>query len=354
MNPLEHELSYPFGQRLPAEAQRIEVAEGVHWIRMPLPFALDHINLWLLRDRFEGREGWTLIDCGIASDAIRGLWERLFADGLDGMPIVRVIATHTHPDHVGLAHMITERFACPLWMTIGEYAMGRVLSAAMPGADGSSAAAHFRRHGVPDGAQLEAIRNRNIRYFRSLVPAMPLSFRRIREGDVVHIGASEWRVIVGIGHSPEHAALYCPESRTLISGDMVLPRISTNVSVFELEPESNPVDWYLASLEKFDACAADTLVLPSHGRPFRQLHRRLNQLREHHVERLELVEPACRDAPKCAFDIVPIMFRREFDTHQLTFALGEALAHLHALWYRGMLVRIEGDDAVMRFEPSRR
>jgi glyoxylase-like metal-dependent hydrolase (beta-lactamase superfamily II) len=357
MNPHEYELDYVFGDTMPGPAQRVEVAPDVFWLRMPLPFALDHINLYLLRDHYEGRDGWTLVDCGISSDPIRELWSRIFDGGLDGLPILRIICTHTHPDHVGLADMIARRFDAPLWMTVGEYAMGRVLSSGLHGADGESAAAHFRRHGIPEGPALDAIRARGGRYFKTLVPSMPDRFRRIRDHQTIRIGARDWRVIIGIGHSPEHASLYCDGATgrggpLLLSGDMVLPRISTNVSVFEIEPESDPVTWYLESLHRFDECETDTLVLPSHGKPFRHLHARLNQLHEHHVERLQVVLDACHAQPRSAAEIMPIMFQREFDTHQTTFAMGEALAHLHALWHRGELRRGAGDDGVVRFSPA--
>lgn len=352
MNPLESQLHYPLGDELPAPAARIEVAPGLFWIRMPLPFALDHINLWLLRDRFDGRDGWTVVDCGISDKVIRGLWERVIAEQLDGLPVVRVICTHTHPDHVGLAAMLTERYSAPLWMTLGEYAFGRVLSAAMPGANGDSAAAHFHSHGMaPDF--VDAVRRRNQGYFASLVPSMPLAFTRIIEGQDVRIGGRDWRVIVGLGHSPEHASFHCAEDRLLISGDMVLPRISTNVSVFDIEPLSNPVRWFLDSLKKFEGCAEDTLVLPSHGRPFRNLHVRLRQLDDHHQERLSMLLSACGERPLSAAEAVPLMFSRSFDTHQMTFALGEALAHLHALWYAGEARRWVGDDDVVRFAVPR-
>jgi glyoxylase-like metal-dependent hydrolase (beta-lactamase superfamily II) len=348
MNAHEHFLQYPLGDRLPGPAVRIEVAPGVHWIRMPLPFALDHINLWLLRDDFEG-EGWTLIDCGIASDETRALWTRLFESGLDGLPIRRLLCTHTHPDHVGSAHWLQQRFGAPLWMTMGEYGLGRVLSSSLPGADSDAAAEHFRRHGIAPGPQLEAIRVRGGDHFARLVPSMPTSFRRIREGERIAIGGRLWRVIIGLGHSPEHAALYCEADALMLSGDMVLPRISTNVSVWEIEPESNPVDWFLESLGRFEICREDTLVLPSHGRPFRGLHTRLAQLRAHHLERLEVVLAACGQSPHTAAQMVPVMFERRFDTHQLTFALGEALAHLHSLWYAGRVRRLIDDAGVIRF-----
>jgi glyoxylase-like metal-dependent hydrolase (beta-lactamase superfamily II) len=351
LNPLESQLDYPMGERLPAPAACIEVAPGIFWIRMPLPFALDHVNIWLLRDTFDGRDGWTVIDCGIADKVIRGLWERVIAEQLDALPVVRVICTHTHPDHVGLASMLTERFSAPLWMTLGEYAFGRVLSATMPGANGDSAAAHVRRHGM-DADFVDTVRNRNQGYFASLVPAMPLAFTRIIGGQVIRIGGRDWRVIIGLGHSPEHASFYCARDRLLISGDMVLPRISTNVSVWDIEPLSNPVQWFLDSLKQYDACAEDTLVLPSHGRPFRKLHVRLRQLDDHHQERLAMLLSACRERSLSAAQAVPLLFNRAFDTHQMTFALGEALAHLHALWYAGKARRLVGDDDIVRFEAA--
>jgi glyoxylase-like metal-dependent hydrolase (beta-lactamase superfamily II) len=349
MNPHEHELDYPFAETLPAAGARLEVAPGVFWLRMPLPFALDHINLWLLRDTFRGRDGWTLVDTGVATDVLRAHWETVIAGALDGLPIVRVLCTHTHPDHVGLARELCDRFGAPLWMTLGEYAIGRILSVAMPGANPDAAYQHYKRHGMPDGPQLEALAQKGRRHFPSLVPAMPLSFRRIVHDEPIPIGGRTWRVIVGTGHSPEHAALHCAGDALLISGDMVLPRISTNVSVFDLEPEANALAWYLASLARFEPCAAATLVLPSHGRPFRGLHRRLAQLRAHHDDRLAAVAAACRRGPHTAASIVPVLVGREFDAHQMMFALGESLAHLHALWHDGALVREVGTDGVVRF-----
>jgi glyoxylase-like metal-dependent hydrolase (beta-lactamase superfamily II) len=349
MNPHEHELSYPFADALPGPAATIEVAPGVRWLRMPLPFALDHINLWLLRDRFRGRDGWTVVDTGVATDEIRALWERAFAESLDGLPVLRVLCTHTHPDHVGLARMLCDRFEAPLWMTVGEYAVGRILSVAMPGADPQAAVRHYRRHGVAAGPKLDALATKVRSHFPSLVPAMPQSFRRIGHDEAIAIGERTWRVIVGTGHSPEHAALYCAADALLVSGDMVLPRISTNVSVFDLEPEADALAWYLASLARFEPCDPDTLVLPSHGRPFRGLHRRIGQLRAHHDERLAIVAAACRERPRSGAEIVPILFGREFDTHQTMFALGESLAHLNALWHAGTLTRTTGGDGVVRF-----
>ncbi|MWL85929.1 MBL fold metallo-hydrolase [Cupriavidus sp. SW-Y-13] len=355
MNALEHQLQYPFGETMPEPGKRQEVAPGVYWLRMPLPFALDHINLWLVRDRIEGRDGWTIIDCGITNDTIKTHWETIFANELEGLPVLRVLVTHCHPDHVGLAHWICGQWDVRLWMSLGDYMTARVMaggSGVGSNAGGDFAASHFARHGLTDEDHLEKLRARKA-YYPSMVPDVPTQYRRLMDGDTVEMGAdpatSSWRVITGYGHAPEHVALYNAATNVLISGDMVLPRISTNVSVFDMEPEANPLQLYLDSLGKYDDLPADVLVLPSHGRPFRNIHTRIRQLHEHHVDRLAETLDACAEKPCHAVDIVSVIFRRQFDIHQLTFAIGESLAHLHALWHRGELVRHTGEDGIIRF-----
>ena len=351
MNPLEAQLDYPLGDTLPETGTLLEVAPGIKWLRMALPFALSHINLWLLEDELDtsaGRiRGWTAIDCGIGNDATRTAWEAIFADQLEGLPILRVIVTHCHPDHVGLADWLCMRWNAPLWMTTGEYAFARMMSAGLPGADGTAMFPFFQRHGLSDPQMLEELKGRKS-YYPTYVPAVPHHYTRMYDSQTFRIGAHGWRVITGFGHSPEHAALYCAELDVLISGVMVLPRISTNTSVFAIEPESNPVQQFLDSLKKYSALPENTLVLPSHGKPFRGIHTRIHQLNEHHAARLEEVLSACK-TPQSAADIVPIMFTRKLDAHQLSFALGEALAHLHKLWLDGLLQRTEHSDGVVRF-----
>lgn len=350
MNLLELQLTYPFGELIPEPGTVTQVAPGVFWLRMGLPFALNHINLWLLEDAVDEAgvaHGWTIVDCGIANDATRAAWETIFATCLRGLPVLRVLATHCHPDHVGLSDWLCRRWHAPLWMSASEYAFARMMSAALPGSDGTAAIPHFQRHGLRDPHMLEQMQSRK-NYYPSLVPAVPDAFVRLQEDQPVVIGRHSWRVITGFGHSPEHAALYCETLALLISGDMVLPRISTNVSVFAIEPEASPVQLYLDSLEKYLTLPPDTLVLPSHGKPFRGLHTRIGQLQAHHADRLEEVALACVE-PQSAADIVPLMFRRPLDAHQLSFALGEALAHLHKLWFDGILRRETGADGVTRF-----
>ncbi|CAM3611322.1 Zn-dependent hydrolase [Bordetella sputigena] len=353
MNPNEHKLEYPWGDSQPEAGITRKVAPGVRWVRMPLPFALDHINLWLLRDEIDGREGWTVVDTGISRDEVKALWENIYERQLDGLPALRVLVTHMHPDHVGLADWICRRWNAPLWMTNTDYAVaclfsrGGASTSAGAGAGGDDAVAHFARHGLVDPDAQQQIRER-AGYYPNLVPGMPARFTRIMDGDRVRIGGHEWRVIVGYGHAPEHASLYCAALNVLISGDMVLPRISTNVSVFNYEPESNPLPLYLRSLDGYDGLPADTLVLPSHGRPFKGLHERIAQQHAHHADRLAEVVDACAE-PRSAFDIVPVLFKRKLDLHQMTFAMGESLAHLHALYFDGTLTRRTDGDGIVRF-----
>ena len=345
MNPLEAQLVYPFADQVPAPGTAVEILPGLSWLRMPLPFALDHINLWLLD---EGEAGWSLVDCGAGTDPTRAAWEQLFTGAMGGRPLSRVFATHCHPDHVGLSGWMCERFDAPFWTSAAEFAFMRMMAAALPGVDGPSAIPHFRKHGLVDAALLEQMGSRR-NYYPSLVPSVPAAYTRLQDGHRVRIGGNDWRVITGFGHSPEHVSLYSETLNILLAGDMVLPRISTNVSVFAIEPEGDPLRQYLDSLAKFADLPEDTLVLPAHGKPFRGLHTRIAQLREHHVARLAEVQSACA-TPMSAVDIVPLMFRRQLDAHQLSFALGEALAHLHYLWHAGSLQRVTGKDGILRFE----
>jgi glyoxylase-like metal-dependent hydrolase (beta-lactamase superfamily II) len=353
MNELERQLHYPLGDTLPEPGQTIEVAPGVRWVRMALPFALDHINLWLLRDRLDGREGWTVVDCCISRDEAKAQWEQLFAGTFEGLPLLRVIVTHMHPDHIGLAYWLCERwstpeFPCRLWMSATDYNLARIGSSGSNGFGGDSSALFFSSHGLRDPLSMEKIRER-ASYYPTLVPAVPRQFRRMMENDVVAIGGRGWRCISGHGHAPEHIALYCEALNLLIGGDMMLPRISTNVSVFDMEPEADALKLFLQSIDKFKSLPADTLTLPSHGKPFTGLHRRIEQLHEHHRDRLAEVMEACSEKPCSAADVLPILFKRKLDLHQTTFAMGEAVAHLHALWFDGQLRRERDAEGVYRF-----
>ena len=350
MNPLEHQLTYPLGDALPEPGRTIELAPGVRWLRMKLPFALDHINLWLLRDAIDGREGWTIVDCGIANDGTVQSWEQVFANELGGLPVLRVIVTHMHPDHMGLAHWLTERWACRLWMSATDYNAARLSSSdtAATGFGGEAAANFMASHGLTDAASLAMVKGRS-NYYMSMVPKIPARFRRLLDGDALAIGGQAWVCHVGYGHAPEHMSLHCADLGVLISGDMVLPRISTKVSVIDGEPEADPLPLYLASIERMRALPQDTLVLPSHGKPFRGLHQRVDQLQAHHDERFTDLLSACAARPQSAADLLGVLFNRKLDMHQTTFAMGESIAHLNAKWLAGQLRRTLDDDGIYRF-----
>lgn len=328
----------------PAPGETVPIAPGVHWLRMRLPFVLNHINLWLLEDG----PGWTIVDCGYALDEAREAWERIFAESLEGRPVRRIIVTHYHPDHIGLASWLTERWEAPLWISEKEWLHAR-MHADNTGGDGSATLRRdfARRAGLDeDASQVFAERQGN---YRRGVPSVPTTYHRIGEGSAIEIGGREWRVIVGEGHAPEHACLYCAESGILIAGDQILPRISPNISVQTYEPDGDPLARYLKSLKKLRAALPpDILVLPSHNLPFYGVYERIDELAAHHEARCAEVIWACA-RPMSAADLIPVLFRRLLDRHQMGFALGEALAHLHYLEGQGVLARETGKDGVHRF-----
>ncbi|WP_028357297.1 MBL fold metallo-hydrolase [Brackiella oedipodis] len=351
MNKNEAKLHFPWQEQLPKPGHAITITEGLKWLRLPLPFALDHVNVWLLADEYQNRRGWTLIDCGINKPAVQALWQEIFDHVLEGLPIVRVIVTHMHPDHVGLAGWLCERWQAPLYMSMTDYFVARCMLMDPEGGvtGGNNAVRHFAAHGLRDPESLEKIRER-ARYYPGLVAPLPKSYHRLVDGEQLSIGQHTWRLIKGYGHAPEHMALYCADLDILISGDMLLPRISTNISVIDSDPEGNPLPLYLQTVKQFLEIPDHTLVLPSHGRPFKGIAERVKQQQEHHQERLDEVWQACQEQARSCAEIVPIMFKRQLDLHQLTFAMGEALAHLHALYFAGKLQRQQDAEGVYKFK----
>ena len=340
---------YPFAEP-PAPGTTLEVAPGLHWLRMALPFALDHINLWLLD---EG-DGWTIIDTGLGNAPTRALWDQIFAQKIGAKPRIenvgRVLVTHYHPDHAGNAAWLCERSGAELWMTRGEFLTVHAARNSSAGYTTEAQMALFRSNGL-DEAQANALLARGGLY-KKMVPDFPIAHRRLYEGDRIAIGGRDWKVMVGYGHAPEHASLYCESLNVLISGDMLLPRISTNVAVRPIDPRSNPLRLFLESVRRYLALPRDVLVLPSHGLPFRGAHERVAQLEAHHAERLAELRAACVQSPRAAADVLEVLFRRKLDTSQIFFALGEAIAHLHYLHYDGQLSRTVGADGVARFAPG--
>jgi len=325
------------------EPARLEpIADGVWWLRMPLPFALDHINLWLLEDG----DAWTIVDTGIGLDEVRALWEQLLAGPMGGRPVRRIVVTHFHPDHFGLAGWLHERTGARLAMTRGEFLTGSLIQADADHRYSDLQVAFFRRHGLDEARLAPLARRGNV--YRRVVTPPPARYRRLVDGETFRVGEHHWQVAIGTGHAPEHACLHCPSLGVLIAGDQILPRITPNVSLQAMEPEADPLRQFLDSVERFSALPADALVLPSHGLPFRGLHARLAELRAHHLARLDELAEAC-DRPRTAAELIPVLFRRRLDSHQVMFAMGESLSHLVYLTTEGRLVRLPGDDGRERF-----
>ena len=332
-------LEYPFPE-IPAPGTTLQVAPGIHWLSMPLPFQLDHINLWLMED---AGGGWTVVDTGIGNEPTRTLWEPI----LEGKDVKRVIVTHYHPDHAGNAAWLCQRYGAELWMTQGEYLTAHAVRTSTAGYTADAVLAVFRRNGLDEkrAAAMAGGRNR----YAALVPEFPFSYRRIIEGDELRVGKRGWRAIIGHGHAPEHLSLYSAEANTLIAGDMLLSTISTNVSVWSIDPEGDPLRLFLDSVARYRDLPEDVLVLPSHGKPFRGAHRRVRALEKHHEDRLGELTEALKEKPKSACELLAVLFRRPLDAHQTFFAMGEAIAHLHYLYYAGRATRRVEADGIMRY-----
>lgn len=335
-------LVYPFTE-LPPRGKSIEVADGVHWIRMPLPYSLDHINLWALDDG----DGWAVVDTGVRTEETVAVWRELFANSPDTRGLTRVFVTHMHPDHVGMAGWLTRKFGVRLWMTRSEYLMCRVMVSDTGREAPDDAIAFYRRAGWGEAA-IETYRTRFGNFGKHIHP-LPDSFRRLRDGEVLRIGAHDWRVVTGNGHSPEHACLHCPDLKVLISGDQILPRISSNVSVSPVEPDADPMADWLASLAKLKReVPDDVLVLPSHNECFRGLHARIDRLQHGQERSLDRLRNALK-TPKRAVDVFTSLFARsiaESDVPLLGMATGESLACLNYLRHRGEIACDVADDGV--------
>lgn len=320
----------------------LAVAPGIYWLRMSLPFQLDHINLWLLADG----DDWLAVDTGFADETTQACWQNLL--NLLPRPPKRWLVTHFHPDHFGLADWLLRQTGAELWMSCGEFLTAHAVWNEVGGHGARFLVEQFREHGLA-AAGLAKFAERGSGYRRA-VPALPQHYRRVQADEEIEIGGNRWRVMVGYGHSPEHVSLHCPALGVFIAGDMLLPRISTNISVMAATPKADSLQAFLASLARFaDQLPADTLVLPAHGLPFRGVRERVAALEKHHADRLLELETACA-TPQHAAGLLPVLFPRPLDTHQTMFALGEAIAHLNHLVANERLRRLEGSDGVIRFQ----
>lgn len=313
----------------------IALADGVGWTRSPVPGSLNHINLWLLED--EG--GVAIVDTGLNIPPARDAWETVFAGPLAGRTVTRILCTHFHPDHLGLAGWLAERFGVRLWMTRGEWLFGRMLTTDVRDAPPAEAVAWWRAAGW-SAERIAAESARGWGRFAAMVSPIPVAMVRLQDGDELRIGARTWRVVTGSGHSPEHACLIDEAGRLMIAGDQVLPRITSNVSLSLSEPEADPLGEWLASIAKLKQLPDDLLVLPSHGEPFTGLHARLDALAAGHADRLDALHEHL-GAPRRAVDCFSVLFGRKIEDNILGLATGEALAHLRHLEVTGQAVRDE-------------
>jgi len=330
-------IRYEFDKR-PDAGDTMQVAPGFHWLRMPLPFVLGHINLWLLEDG----DGWTIVDTGVHIEESEKVWAKTFSETMDGKPVNRVIVTHLHPDHVGCAGMLCDKFSADLWMTREEYLMCRIL-VADTGRMAPDAGNNFY---IGAGFAKDALHHyqKMFGFFGKFVSPIPESYRRVTAGDEITIGENQWKIIVGRGHSPEHACLYCEDKNMMISGDQLLPTISSNVSVYPTEPNANPLhDWMTSLADLKNAIDEDVLVFPAHGKPFRGAHERLDALIAEHEDGLAELYDCCAE-PIRALDAFPVLFKREINDTNLIMATGEAIAHLNYLLHQGRIsVETDGD-----------
>ena len=335
-------IRYPFANA-PEKGGGIAVAPGVYWLQMALPMALDHINLYVLEDD----NGWYIVDTGMKWGDTQERWRLLFDNQMDGKPLLGVICTHMHPDHIGQAGWLCREFRVPLYMSFGEYVSSRMFSSMGEGDLEWTTAQYFQRSGIP----LEAIEKMRAKFkgFGNIVEPMPKAYQRLKDGQVLNIGGRRWQVMTGSGHSPEHVSLFCADDKLLLSGDQIIPRITSNVSAMPAEPDANPLaDWF-AALSRFrEALPADTLVMPAHNAPFYGVHYRLEYLVDHHKGHLAAVEKAC-ETPKTAVELFSVLFAREIEMNQLTLALGESVAHLHYLYYQRRLKRELDEQGAYRY-----
>lgn len=326
------ELRYAFEPPQP-DGSHVEVAPGLLWFRMPMPMRLDHINVYLLRDG----PGWTVVDTGLGIPRTHELWEHIFGTVLAGQPMTRLICTHCHYDHAGSAAWLQERFGVPLLMTHGEYMMLRSLMVAPADPLPAAHTDFYRRCGLDD-AQID-------RMFCAMrkdpfMPRPPASFQRIRAGEVLRIGARDWTVVLGEGHSPEHACLYSAQDKILIAGDQLLPVITSNVMVTPMEPEGNPLHDWLQSMHRLRTLDKDALVLPSHQGVFYGVHERVDQILAHHDEQFELLRAHLRQHGRAtAAELMAVLFVRLRSPIDQLMALGETMAHLNWMRQTGGLLR---------------
>lgn len=325
----------------PAKVRITEILPGILLLRAELPFALDHVNIYLIAED----DDWAIVDTGVDDARTRAVFAQLLEGPLKGQRFSRLIATHHHPDHIGLAGWLCAEYDLRLFTSLSAYLASLTLHGNPERLGRAFYAAYYRRHGMT-AAQAKSLQGWP-EHYRELVGTPPPEFTRLLVGDRLKLGHREFEILTGDGHAPEQLMLYCAAEGLLLAGDQVLMRISPNISVDPTGPESDPLGHYLRSLENLrDRVPDGTLVLPGHHKPFRDLHARIGELQEQHRQRLETILRACADSELSVGDLVPVLFNRPLDGFQLGFAFGEAHAHVNRLVHDGRLKRSSGDDDI--------
>ncbi|WP_407946991.1 MBL fold metallo-hydrolase [Paracoccus lichenicola] len=335
-------IAYPFDTP-PGAGQAVTVAPGVLWMRLALPMALDHVNVYALEDG----DGWTLVDTGFDTPASREAWAALRTGPLAGRPIRRVIGTHHHPDHIGLAGWFMAQGA-ELLMSRTAWLMARMLVLDRQDRASPESLAFWRRAGMPAGLLEKRAAERPFN-FADVVHPMPLGFTRLTDGQQVSFGNRRWSVAMGHGHAPCHATFWSLDDDLVIGGDQLLPSISPNLGVYATEPEADPVgEWLDSCTRMLDLARARHLVLPGHKLPFTGLPTRLRQLIDNHQGALDRMAAALRDEPRTAVGCFDILFRRRIGAGEFGLALVEAVAHVNYLRRLGTVTAVGQDgDAVL-------
>ncbi len=339
-------LTFPWDMP-PEEGEATEIGEGALWMRLPLPMALDHVNVYAFWDE----DGWTIVDTGFDTRRSRKIWEKLLAGPLGGQPVARVIVTHHHPDHVGLAGWFQRDHGATLITTRTAWLFARMLLLDEQMIPVDETLAYWRSAGMHAEIFEDRKRQRPFNYV-DIVADMPLGFRRVKEGDVIRFGGRDWDVRIGNGHAPEHATFWSRDCRLVLGGDQLLATISPNLGVYATEPEADPVGDWLESCERLAPFAEDShLVLPGHKLPYRGLPTRMRQLIDNHHSALARVLDFL-ETPHTAVDCFPALYRRKIGAGEYGLALVEAMGHLNHLFQTGALTRTRRADGAWLWQRS--
>ncbi len=337
-------LTHPFPMP-PAPGELITVAPGILWARLQLPFQLDHVNIYFIQD--DG--GWMIVDCGISNKETRAAWETLLNGPFNGQQFTGLIVTHHHPDHIGMAGWLCERLEIPMLTSRTSFLSCMMFAHSPAVMEATPFSEFYARHGM--APEIAALVSTQGHHYLRMLSTPPFTYKRLYQGQELRIGGRLFHVLTGDGHSAEQVMLHLPEENLLLAADQVIEKISPNVSVMATEPDGNPLGGFIRSLNELTATLPeDVLVLSGHRLPFRGLHNRCRDLIAHHEERCEMIHDACKTRPLSANDLLPVIFHRQLDPHQMSFAFSEVLAHVNFMVKHGWLdwVREPGDKLTLR------